>query len=55
MLPEAHSGLKDRETRYRKRYLDLFMNNKTRETFIVRSKVISFVRQYLGKLNFIEV
>ena len=55
MLPEAHSGLKDRETRYRKRYLDLIINNKTRETFIMRSKVVSFVRRYLNNLNFVEV
>ena len=55
MLPEAHTGFKDRENRYRKRYLDLIMNNKTRETFIMRSKVVNFVRQYLNKLNFIEV
>ncbi len=53
MLPEAHSGLKDRESRYRKRYMDLIMNNRTRETFIMRSKVISFVRRYLNNLNFI--
>jgi len=55
MLPDAHTGFKDRESRYRKRYLDLIMNNKTRETFIMRSKVVNFVRQYLNKLNFIEV
>ncbi len=55
MLPEAHSGLKDRETRDRKRYLDLIINNKTRETFIMRSKVVSFVRRYLNNLNFVEV
>lgn len=55
MLPEAHTGLKDRESRYRKRYLDLIMNNRTRETFIMRSKVVGFVRNYLTNLNFIEV
>lgn len=55
MLPDSHTGFKDRETRYRKRYLDLIMNNRTRETFIVRSKVLNFIRQYLTQLNFIEV
>lgn len=55
MLPDAHTGFKDRESRYRKRYLDLIMNNRTRETFIARSKVVSFVRKYLNNLNFIEV
>ncbi len=55
MLPDAHTGFKDRENRYRKRYLDLIMNNRTRETFIARSKVVNFVRRYLNNLDFIEV
>jgi len=55
MLPTEHSGLKDNETRYRQRYLDLIMNNRTREIFHVRSKVIQFVRRYLDNLNFMEV
>lgn len=55
MLPDAHTGFKDRESRYRKRYLDLIMNNRTRETFIARSKVVNFVRRYLNNLNFVEV
>ena len=55
MLPDAHTGFKDRESRYRKRYLDLIMNNRTRETFIVRSKVLGFVRNYLTQMNFVEV
>lgn len=55
MLPNAHPGFKDRESRYRKRYLDLIMNDRTRETFIVRSKVLSYVRRYLNNMNFIEV
>ena len=55
MLPEAHTGFKDRENRYRKRYLDLIMNNRTRETFIARSKVVHFVRRYLNNMDFIEV
>jgi len=55
MLPEAHVGFKDSETRFRKRYLDLIMNKKTRETFLARSKVIKFVRRYLDNLGFVEV
>jgi lysyl-tRNA synthetase class 2 len=55
MLPDPHTGFKDRESRYRKRYLDLIMNNRTRETFITRSKVLGYVRNYLTKLNFVEV
>lgn len=55
MLPDAHTGFTNRETRYRKRYLDLIMNKRTRDTFIIRSKVVGFVRRYLNNLNFIEV
>lgn len=55
MLPDSHTGFKDRETRYRKRYLDLIMNNRTRDTFITRSKVINYVRRYLTNINFTEV
>ena len=55
MLPDAHTGFKDRESRYRKRYLDMIMNNKSRETFIMRSKVVSYVRNYLTKMDFVEV
>ena len=55
MLPDAHTGFKDRESRYRKRYLDMIMNNKSRETFIMRSKVVAFVRRYLTERKFIEV
>lgn len=55
MLPESHVGFKDLESRFRKRYLDLIMNSKCRDTFIVRSKVLKFIREYLTNLNFLEV
>lgn len=55
MLPEPHVGFKDSETRFRKRYLDLIMNKRTKDTFVIRSKVIKFVRRYLDALNFVEV
>lgn len=55
MLPTEHSGLTSQETRYRQRYLDLIMNNKTREIFQTRTKVIQGVRRYLDNLNFLEV
>lgn len=55
MLPEPHVGLKDSETRFRKRYLDMIMNQRVRDTFVMRSKVIGFVRRYLNNLNFVEV
>lgn len=55
MLPELHVGLKKEETRYRKRFLDLMLNNRTREIFMTRTKVLKFVRKYLDELNFTEV
>ncbi|XP_034473005.1 lysine--tRNA ligase isoform X1 [Drosophila innubila] len=55
MLPHLHFGLKDKETRYRQRYLDLILNNKVRETFQIRAKIISFVRQFLDGLGFLEI
>lgn len=55
MLPVDHTGLKDQETRYRQRYLDLIMNNRTRDTFITRTKVIQYVRRFFDERNFLEV
>jgi len=55
MLPKAHTGLKDQETRYRQRYLDLIMNDNVRKTFIIRSKIINFIRKFLGDRGFLEV
>ncbi|CAH1764559.1 20830_t:CDS:2 [Entrophospora sp. SA101] len=55
MLPKAHYGFKDQETRYRQRYLDLIMNNNVRDKFIVRSKIINYVRKFLDDLEFLEV
>jgi lysyl-tRNA synthetase class 2 len=54
-LPKEHYGLKDVETRYRKRYLDLMLNDDVRQIFITRAKVINFVRRYLDNLGFLEV
>ncbi|CAM0875340.1 unnamed protein product [Alopecurus aequalis] len=47
--------LKDQETRYRQRYLDLMVNHQVRHIFTTRSRVISFVRRFLDELNFLEV
>lgn len=55
MLPTDHFGFKDQEARYRKRYLDLIVNNSTRDRFIVRSKIISYIRRFLDNRDFIEV
>ncbi|KAG0124122.1 hypothetical protein HOY82DRAFT_201510 [Tuber indicum] len=55
MLPTEHFGLKDQETRYRQRYLDLIMNNSTRDIFVTRSKIVSYVRRYFDERAFVEV
>lgn len=55
MLPVDHFGFKDQETRYRKRYLDLIMNKNARDRFIVRSKIITYIRKFLDDRSFIEV
>ncbi len=54
-LPEKFHGLKDVDLRYRKRYLDLIMNPKVRDTFVKRSKIVKTIRKYLDDLNFVEV
>ena len=54
-LPSGHFGLKDQETRYRKRYLDLIMNDTTRKLFITRSRILKYIRNFLDGLGFMEV
>ena len=53
-LPEKFHGLKDIEKRYRQRYLDLIVNEESRQTFRVRSKVIALIRRYLDERGFLE-
>ncbi|KAL7749051.1 lysyl-tRNA synthetase [Sorochytrium milnesiophthora] len=55
MLPKARTGLKDQETRYRQRYLDLIMNQHVRERFIKRTRLIGYLRNFLDQLGFLEV
>ncbi|XP_055624340.1 lysine--tRNA ligase isoform X2 [Toxorhynchites rutilus septentrionalis] len=55
MLPNLHYGLKDKETRFRQRYLDLILNNNVRNIFCTRAKIISYVRQFLDGMGFLEV
>nr|CAD7434561.1 unnamed protein product [Timema monikensis] len=55
MLPHLHFGLKDKETRFRQRYLDLILNEKVRQKFHVRAQVISYIRRFLDGLGFLEV
>lgn len=54
-LPEKFHGLTDQEMRYRQRYVDLIMNEETRNTFKIRSQVIEFIRWYLNNENYLEV
>ncbi|RUO44340.1 lysine--tRNA ligase [Aliidiomarina taiwanensis] len=54
-LPDKFHGLADQETRYRQRYLDLIVNTKSRETFLMRSKTINYIRQFLTERRFLEV
>ncbi|MCZ0703566.1 lysyl-tRNA synthetase class 2 [Natronobacillus azotifigens] len=54
-LPEKFHGLKDVEQRYRQRYLDLITNHDSKETFIMRSKIIQSMRRYLDDAGFLEV
>eukprot|EP00440_Ansanella_granifera_P039915 gb/GFBE01043291.1/.p1 GENE.gb/GFBE01043291.1/~~gb/GFBE01043291.1/.p1 ORF type:complete len:575 (+),score=202.00 gb/GFBE01043291.1/:1-1725(+) len=55
MLPRAHYGLTDQNTRYRQRYLDMITNAETRKTFQIRAKIVSYVRKYLDERGFLEV
>lgn len=54
-LPGKHHGLTDQESRYRQRYLDIMVNEKTRKTFEVRSKIISIIRNFLIERRYMEV
>lgn len=54
-LPTTWYGLKDIETRYRKRYLDFLLNEDVKEKMVIRSKVISEVRNYLQNAGFLEM
>ncbi|MBR9691752.1 lysine--tRNA ligase [Candidatus Woesearchaeota archaeon] len=54
-LPEKFHGLKDAELRYRQRYVDLIMNTDVKKTFILRTKIIDAMREFLNSKGFIEV
>jgi lysyl-tRNA synthetase class 2 len=54
-LPEKFHGLADQETKYRQRYVDLITNQHTRDTFLIRSKIVSGIRNFLIQRNFLEV
>ena len=55
MLPKVETGLKDTETRFRQRYLDLLMNPEVKRNFVMRNNIINYVRQFLLDRKFIEV
>lgn len=54
-LPEKHSGLTDKEMRYRKRWLDLISHQEVQKTFRVRSLILSLIRKHFEELSFLEV
>ena len=54
-LPEKFHGVADQEIKYRQRYLDLIMSDKSRKTFLVRSQIVAYIRQFLADRNFLEV
>lgn len=55
ILPEKYHGLTNTDLRYRQRYTDLIMNSEVKDTFIMRSKIISAIRRYLDDKDFMEV
>lgn len=54
-LPEKYHGLTDKETRYRKRYLDLIANPESRQVFEARSRIVGAIRRFLSERGFLEV
>jgi len=54
-LPEKYHGLKDVETRYRQRYVDLLVNDRARDIFRKRTAIVQFIRNFLNERRFLEV
>jgi len=54
-LPEKFHGLSDQETRYRQRYVDLIMNQEVRETFYMRSKIVTYIRRFFEDRGYMDV
>ncbi len=54
-LPDKYHGIKDVDTRYRQRYLDLIVNPDVRDTFVKRSRITTLIRQFLDQRGFLEV
>ncbi|RDH36560.1 hypothetical protein BDQ94DRAFT_138033 [Aspergillus welwitschiae] len=54
-IPSEHFGLQDKEQRFRQRYLDLIMNDKSRNVFVTRSKIVRYIRNFFDNRDFVEV
>jgi lysyl-tRNA synthetase class 2 len=54
-LPDKFHGLSDQEARYRQRYLDLIVNEESRQTFVLRTQIINHIRHFLTERQFLEV
>jgi lysyl-tRNA synthetase, class II len=54
-LPEKFHGIADQEIKYRQRYLDLIMSGESRKTFLLRSQIVAYIRQFLTERQFLEV
>ena len=55
ILPEKYHGLTNTDLRYRQRYVDLIMNEESKRTFVMRSKIVAAIRRYLDEQGFLEV
>ncbi len=54
-LPEKFHGIADQEIKYRQRYLDLIMSDESRKTFLMRSKIVAYIRDFLIQRDYLEV
>ncbi len=54
-MPDKWHGVRDRETRYRRRYVDLLANPEVRDVFVARAKTLAALRRYLDSEGFLEV
>ncbi|KAF9888698.1 lysyl-tRNA synthetase [Aspergillus nanangensis] len=54
-IPSEHFGFQDKEQRFRQRYLDLIMNDRSRNVFLTRSKIVRYIRNFFDTRDFVEV
>jgi len=55
IVPKSWFGIRDQETRYRQRYLDLMLNEDVRQVFWKRARIVNHVRRFLDERGFLEV